>query len=182
MTVWGLRLALCTIVFTLSCSSSVASVSPTPTTGAATPSAASTTAVPTIAATTTAPTAAASSAEGLADALASALAQSDYVRLQGLITPTGWTAGFYQSEGTKSMTPTETIDWLRTRASGGRIQAVVQPRPILPHAASQPPGDSYVSSTWTNFASTPSQKVELTLRAESGTWYWSGALFNAPAR
>lgn len=175
----------------------MAPVTPTLTSTASSSTPASTTAVPITAAatiavpittaatpgaTTAAPGTGSSSAEGLADALTSALAQSDYVRLQGLITPTGWQAGFYQGGGAGPMTPTETIDWLRTRAPGGRIQAVVQPRPILPHAAPQPPGDTYINSTWTNFASTPTQKAELTMRTEAGIWYWSGALFDAPAR
>lgn len=183
MTAWGLRLAICSIAFALSCGSSVApSLTPAVGTASAGPTSTSPTTVATATNATTTPTTASSSAEGLADALAAALAQSDYARLPGLITPNGWVAGFYQSEGTRPMTLTETLDWLRSRTPSGRIQAVVQPRPILPHAAPQPPGNSYVNSTWTNFASTPTQRVELTLRVEAGTWYWSGALFSAPVR
>ncbi len=192
MNLRGLRRVLCVSLLTAGCGAATTPVAPAPSAvpSAQASAAAAITAVP--APNTIAPTQGATgagvpsgrqdSAEVLADALASALAQSDYARLAGLVTPTGWTAGFYQSEGTRPMTPAETIDWLRGRVPGGRIQTVVQPRPILPRAASQPPGDSYISSIWTNFASTPTQRVELMLRAEAGTWYWSGALFNAPTR
>lgn len=122
------------------------------------------------------------SAEQLADALADALGRSDYAKLETLVTPTRWFGGFYQGGGTAGMTPRETIDWLRMRTRSGTIEAAVTPRPVLSPAPNQPPGDAYVRSLWRNFAEFPTQNAELTMRAESGIWYWSGALFNAPTR
>lgn len=80
------------------------------------------------------------------------------------------------------MTPPETIEWLRVRTRAGSIEAVVSPRPIRPAVTGQLPGDSYILSTWKNFKGFATSNVELMLRNEAGAWYWSGALFNAPAR
>jgi nitroreductase len=128
------------------------------------------------------PSSAPAAPERLADVLASALSRSDYGQLKDLITPTGWTAAFYQSEGTKPLTRDEAIAWLRSRAAGGTLEAVVQPRPVLDHIASQPPGDRYIRSTWSHFATIATQNVELILRSEGQAWYWTGALFSAPVR
>lgn len=131
---------------------------------------------------TASPPTAATSAEQLADALADALRRSDYARLQTLITPKGWFGAFYRGGGSAPLTPPQTVDWLRLRTRSGSIEAVVSPRPILSPAPNQTPGDAYIRSTWMNFAEFTTMNVELELRNESGMWFWSGALFNAPNR
>ena len=99
--------------------------------------------------------------------------------MHALITPSGpgprgWFGGFYQSEGTYGMTPQETIDWLRVRTRTGSLEAVVAPRPLRSAVPGQQPGDAYILSTWNNFKGFATSNVELMLRNEAGTWYWSG--------
>jgi hypothetical protein len=123
----------------------------------------------------------AASAEQLAIALKLALESSDYASIADLVSPAGWTAGFYQSEGTPHMSPQETVDLLRTRAKDGRLNVTVEPQPLLPHQDYQPLGDLYVRSIWRDFGTVAEQNVDLVLRNDGGgRWFWSGALFRAP--
>ena len=122
----------------------------------------------------------AASAEQLAAALQVALESSDYASLAALVSPAGWTGGFYQSEGTPHMSPQETVDWLRARAKDGRLNVTVEPEPLLSHQDYQPLGDLYVRSIWRDFSTLAEQNVDLVLRNDDRGWYWSGALFRAP--
>jgi hypothetical protein len=120
------------------------------------------------------------SAEQLAVALKLALESSDYASLAALVSPDGWTGGFYQGEGTARMSPQETVDWLRARAKDGRLNVTVESQPLLPHQDYQPLGDLYVRSIWRDFGTVAEQNVDLVLRDDGRGWYCSGALFRAP--
>jgi hypothetical protein len=121
-----------------------------------------------------------SSAAELARALEEALERSDYVRIAALVSSSGWNGGYYRGSGTPRMSAQETVDWLRARAKDGRLNASVEPSPILPHMDYQPLGDSYVRSVWRDFENIAQQNVNLILRNDGGRWSWSGALFRAP--
>lgn len=121
----------------------------------------------------------ATAAEKLADTLADALEASDYDALRPLISPRGWIFAMNGTEGGQPMTADDTISRLRRGAADGRLQVRVQRRPVLPRTNGQPPGDSFVQSTWMQFDGRPEQKVDLVVRNQSGAWYWSGALFGS---
>ena len=123
-------------------------------------------------------------AEQLADRLGTALEASDYGALRVLIDPAGFFYQRYQTGGTPPITPDQTIDRLQrgTNTPDGKLHVTVQRRPILPHAEFQPTCDSYVASTWTQYDTLATPRVELLLKNEAGSWYWCGALFSAPTR
>jgi hypothetical protein len=133
---------------------------------------------PAVPATTPAATASQDPGERFADDLATALEASDYDRLRGLISPRGWVFALNGSEGSQPLTPDDTISRLRKGTTDGRLRVQVQRRPLLPRTSSLPPGDVYLRSMWLQFDG-HDQQVDVVLRNESGTWYWSGALFGA---
>ena len=159
-------------------------------TPAATPTAsAPPTTLPTVAASTSSPAATPTSAprspEELADRLAQALEASDWGRIERLIAPKGWNAGWWRSEGTPDMTPQQAIDWLKQRTRDGRLAVTVQRRPIrsssdLPENPPRP----YVTSEWRDFDNgrdgrLPTQQVVLLFNTDAaGNWYWQTAIFN----
>lgn len=118
--------------------------------------------------------------EQLADALADALERSDYSALERLVTPEGWTAGFYQGEADPRRTPAETIEFLRSRQKGAMLQVAVQRRPLFQRESYQPAGELYLRSTWRDWGLDAVQNVDLMLQRESSGWRWSGALFRSP--
>jgi hypothetical protein len=77
-------------------------------------------------------------------------------------------------------TPDQVIDGLQRRTLDGELRITVVRRPLIPRTAFIPPGDVYVLSTFSQFDNQPQQTVYLIIRSESGTTYWSGALYNAP--
>ena len=62
----------------------------------------------------------------------------------------------------------------------GRLRVTVARSPLIRTTTFLPPGDWYVVSTFSQFDGQAQQKVYLILRSETGTVYWSGALYNAP--
>lgn len=114
------------------------------------------------------------------DRLAVALEASDYAALRLLITPTGFVGAQNGSEGGPRATPDQLIDRLQRGTVDGTLRVTVARRPITPTTTFLPPGDVYVVSTFSQFDSQAQQKVYLIMRSESGTMYWSGALYNAP--
>jgi len=121
--------------------------------------------------------------ETFVDRLAAALEASDYVALRPFITPTGF-LGVRNGTGftgpTPLATPDQVIDGLQRSTPGGKLHVTVVRRPLIPRTAFIPPGDLYVVSTFSQFDNQPQQTVYLVIRSESGTMYWSGALYSAP--
>jgi hypothetical protein len=154
-----------------------ARVSPTPTplqTSTASPS-------PTPLPPTATPTPAARTPEEFADRLGAALEASDWAAIEKLISPVGWNAGWWASEGTPSLSPAEAVAWLRQGTEDGRLAVTVDERPIRTRSDGSPP---YVTSVWRNFDSRsggrrPSQNAWLDFRQHTdGNWYWQTAIYN----
>lgn len=130
-----------------------------------------------------APTAtpAARTPEELADRLGAALEASDWATLETLISPSGWNAGWWASEGTPSLPPAQAVAWLKQGAQNERLDVTVQERPILRTADL---ADPHVASVWRNFDSRsggrrPAQNAWLVFRQEpNGNWYWKTAIYN----
>lgn len=120
--------------------------------------------------------------ETFVDRLAVALEASDYASLRPLITPTGF-LGVRNGTGFTGpaalATPDQVIASLQGSTPGGKLQVTVARRPLIPRTAFIPPGDLYVLSTFSHFDNQPQQTVYLVIRSETGTMYWSGALYNA---
>jgi hypothetical protein len=114
------------------------------------------------------------------DRLAVALEASDYVALRPLITPTGFIGAQNGSEGGTPQTPDQLIDRLQRGTPDGKLRVTVTRRPLIPTTTFLPPGSWYVRSTFLQFDNQPQQLVYLIIRSETGTVYWSGALYNAP--
>ena len=119
--------------------------------------------------------------EMFVDRLATALEASDYVALRTLITPTGF-LGVRNGTGFTGpyplATPDQVIDGLQRSTPGGKLHVTVTRRPLIARTAFIPPGDLYVVSTFSLFDNQPQQTVYLVIRSETGTMYWSGALYN----
>jgi hypothetical protein len=117
------------------------------------------------------------------DRLAVALEASDYVALRPLITPTGF-LGVQNGTGftgnAPTATPDQVIDRLQRATPDGKLRVKVARSPLIPTTRFLPPGDRYVVSTFSQFDGQAQQSVYLILRSETGTVYWSGALYNAP--
>ena len=115
------------------------------------------------------------------DRLAVALEASDYAALRLLITPTGF-LGVQNGTGFTGnaplATPDEVIDRLQKGTPDGKLRITVTRRPLTPTTTFLPPGDRYVVSTFSQFDNQTQQKVYLIIRSETGTMYWSGALYN----
>jgi hypothetical protein len=124
--------------------------------------------------------AAAATPEAAADELAAALSSSDFNRLQPLVSPNGFNWARSGAGGLATMTPQQTVDFLRSN-SGGHLNVTVRARPILPNMAGPFPGTMYITSTWGNYGNLPTQEINLVLDQVGGSWYWSGALTNAAA-
>jgi hypothetical protein len=155
-----------------------ARVSPSPTllqTSTASPSATSPA--------TATPTPAARTPEELADRLGAALEASDWAAIEKLISPAGWIAAWWGSEGTPGMSPAQAVAWLRQGTEDGRLAVTVEARPIR----TRNQGPPYVTSVWRNFDSRsggrrPSQNAWLGFRRHTdGNWYWHVAIYNPQA-
>jgi hypothetical protein len=134
---------------------------------------------PTLPSPTAIPTpAAARTPEELADRLGAALEASDWAAIEKLILPSGWSAGWWGSEGTPRMSPAEAVAWLRQGTEDGRLAVTVEERPIRTR------DEPYVNSVWRNFDSRsggrrPSQNAWLVFRQHTDSnWYWSIAIYN----
>jgi hypothetical protein len=167
------------------------SPSPSPTVSASPTVTASPTAPPTVAvipSPAATSTSARRSAEDLSERLADALEASDWDRIEKLIAPTGWNAGWWRSEGTPDMTPRQAIDWLKQKTRDRRLVVTVQRRPILSSSSlPENPSRPYVTSEWREFDNgrdgrLPTQRVLLLFNADAtGFWYWKTAIFNYSA-
>ena len=116
------------------------------------------------------------------DRLAVALEASDYAALRPLITPTGF-LGVQNGTGftgnAPTATPDQVIDRLQRGTPDGKLRVAVARSPLIRRTNFLPPGDWYVVSTFSQFDGQAQQTVYLILRSETGTVYWSGALYNA---
>ncbi len=117
------------------------------------------------------------------DRLAVALEASDYAALRPLITPAGF-LGVQNGTGftgnAPTATPDQVIDRLQRGTPDGKLRVTVARSPLIRTTGFLPPGDRYVVSTFLQFDGQAQQRVYLVLRSETGTVYWSGALYNAP--
>jgi len=117
------------------------------------------------------------------DRLAVALEASDYAALRPLITPTGF-LGVQNGTGftgnAPTATPDQVIDRLQRGTPDGKLRVTVLRRPVTRTTTFMPPGSWYVVSTFLQFDNQAQQRVYLILRSETGTVYWSGALYNVP--
>jgi glucose/arabinose dehydrogenase len=114
------------------------------------------------------------------DRLAVALEASDYAGLRPLVTPTGFVGAQNGSEGGPPQTRDQLVERLQKGTPDGKLRVTVTRRPLIPTTTFLPPGSWYVVSTFSQFDNQAQQKVYLIMRSESGSVYWSGALFNAP--
>jgi hypothetical protein len=184
-------LCLLGLLFIVSCTASQSLASPSPSPTVATPTA---TATATPAPTTPAPTVntnpciagsdnPACPFELFVDRLAVALEASDYAALRPLITLTGF-LGVQNGTGftgnAPTATPDQVIDRLQRGTPDGKLRVNVLRRPLTRTTTFMPPGSWYVVSTFLQFDNQAQQRVYLILRSETGTVYWSGALYNAP--
>lgn len=114
----------------------------------------------------------------VADRLADALESSDYTRLAAVLPSRGWYPAWYQSSGLAPMTRNEAISWLRSNTAAGRLEVSVTRRPFFRRISNtQPVGDYFIRSVWSDFEGQPRQSADLMLGSQSGVWYWSAVLF-----
>jgi len=123
------------------------------------------------------------STEQAADALGGALESSDWERIEALMRPSGWNAGFYRSEGSPNMTPAQGVQWLRSRDDDGTLDVTVQRRPISQSAEN--PSRPETFSIWRNFTAMsplPQQRVELIFAKQGDNWFWQTGVFGGPVQ
>jgi len=118
--------------------------------------------------------------ETVVDAVAAAFAASDADRLRSLLPPKCWfqSAG-YRTSGV-SISAEQMADSLRSAFTAG-LKVVVESRPINSDAPFVR-GPFWVWSTWSAYGSapfTPASTVQLVFDQADGSWFWTGALFNA---
>ena len=151
--------------------------SPTPTATVTLTARPTATTTPTPSLSATGPT---TSPEQLADRLGDALEASDFERLRALIDPAGFFYQHSQTGGVQPITADQAIDLFKRNSAGGTLHVQVQRRPIRPRTGFQPVADDFITSTWMQYEGLASERVDLMLKNETGGWFWSGVLINAP--